>query len=558
MKKVLIGLLLVIAPSLAKSQFRAEVEPNYGFTIISKGMNHQGVELRNEAGNMLSNHGIALDQKVKLIIQKPRGFVEKDHVSSIGASLMLMTESGRELLNADDLYESMTGKWPSQTMINNLSSSITAVAPMKVGDKMFFTFRLYDKNSDREIRIEGWLVINETMDIKTSIEKNSSYSAKPFFKSETIGFSISGTSVSATQVIKQGSRVEFTIPRLSAIAKSEVICTQKLMGDNGQTVFEGTQNHGLKGGIAKVAFEPSSTMKPGIYSYSLLITGDDSKHRGVVNFPFVYAGSLADGSPALLAIQKQASETYIALGRYWDEIRKGRVASQYFQLAIDLSPDDHAPYFEMGMFHRRQNQYDRALGYLQTASTKDPNHYFTNYHIGWIYNDKNDHIQAINYLDKAVAHNTSNYHQAYYERGLAKKKTKDLVGAAADFKKAGEIKPDYYNAFYQLGYCLVDLERYDEAIVAFGKAVDIRPSYYQPYYERGYAYKSKGDFALAIADFEKVVSLNLGSKAPKNLFAHLGDSYRVSGQKEKACETYQKGIAAGCLKCQGYKDQYCR
>ena len=84
--------------------------------------------------------------------------------------------------------------------------------------------------------------------------------------------------------------------------------------------------------------------------------------------------------------------------------------------AVEISPEDPGPYFDLGRCYQDQRQYDRALQNFRTAIDLDP--------------------------DNA---------QAYYFAGLILKETKDYENAELMFKKAANLSPTDLNIHRQLG-----------------------------------------------------------------------------------------------------------
>ncbi len=112
-----------------------------------------------------------------------------------------------------------------------------------------------------------------------------------------------------------------------------------------------------------------------------------------------------------------------------------------YQKAIEIKPDMHEAYNNMGIFYSELEKYQEAINAYQKAIKIKPDN-----------------------------------HEAYYNMGNAYGKLGEYQKAINVYQKAIEIKPDEHNAYYNMGNTYRELKKYQKAINAYQKAIEIEPS----------------------------------------------------------------------------------
>jgi len=102
-----------------------------------------------------------------------------------------------------------------------------------------------------------------------------------------------------------------------------------------------------------------------------------------------------------------------------------------------------------------------------------------------------------------------------------------------------ELAPDSALGYNELGAANFNAGKWNDAIIAWGKALKIQPSW-DIYSNLGTAYFYLGHRTDAVSMFQKAVDLS-----PNDALAvgNLADSYRWSGDKDKAKAMYERAIA---------------
>lgn len=108
--------------------------------------------LTDEAGNLVRDNTIPMGEPIYLSINLEEGWEVEDGKSFIGASQVITTDNGTELLNTGDLFSSYetTGLDATDSKIISLKARITeASGPI---DHYVVNFRVWDKKGNGEIK----------------------------------------------------------------------------------------------------------------------------------------------------------------------------------------------------------------------------------------------------------------------------------------------------------------------------------------------------------------------------------------------------------------------
>lgn len=109
--------------------------------------------LASESGDLLpSGNTVALGEKINLVINIDSGWKETDGKTFIGATEIITTDNGAEILNSGDLFAAYneTGVDPSDAKVITLRARITKEPTIPV-DHYLVTFRVWDKKGSGEI-----------------------------------------------------------------------------------------------------------------------------------------------------------------------------------------------------------------------------------------------------------------------------------------------------------------------------------------------------------------------------------------------------------------------
>src|ERR1700722_12778780 len=210
------------------------------------------------------------------------------------------------------------------------------------------------------------------------------------------------------------------------------------------------------------------------------------------------------------------------------------------QAAVQINDKLPEVHNVMGSAFIATGKYAQAIAELKRAISLAPSSDEAYRRLGAAYLASGDYPHAIEAFQKAVDLNSYYWinqnalGDAYYRSG-------DYAKALQVFKQVTVLAPDINSGYDNIGNVYANQGKYQEAVPYFKKALEIEP-YYGTYSNLGTAYFYLKQYAQAAEMFEKAVELNPNDTS---MAANLADSYRFSGQKDKAQRTYQKAVALG-------------
>jgi hypothetical protein len=134
--------------NLNSSTSRSKVRNN--IQLNSKGVKVAQAYLYFEDGSLVpKSNQVNVNQKVKMRLVIEDGWKEENGKVSIGASEKVETNTGKEVLNVEDLFASVGDLEPTDSKFIILSVVITGLDQLY--DHFLVSFRVWDKNGAGEI-----------------------------------------------------------------------------------------------------------------------------------------------------------------------------------------------------------------------------------------------------------------------------------------------------------------------------------------------------------------------------------------------------------------------
>ena len=140
------------------------------------------------------------------------------------------------------------------------------------------------------------------------------------------------------------------------------------------------------------------------------------------------------------------------------EKKRFKQAIYYFSKAIELNPDDGAPYYYRGIAKNKLNLLNDAVEDYTDAM-----------------------LQKLNIVD------------VFYKRGNCKFRLGDTSGALKDFTKYVSIDKHNPEAYYYKGLLEYDAGNYSVVIKDLNRAIELNPNHESAYFKRGMAKEKIGD-----------------------------------------------------------------
>lgn len=218
---------------------------------------------------------------------------------------------------------------------------------------------------------------------------------------------------------------------------------------------------------------------------------------------------------------------------FWAQ--KALAAAEQAERLNDNSAEVH---FVLGRVYLGTGKTAEAIAELKRALAIEPNSDDGYRGLGGAFLALGEKEQALQAYEKAVQIN-SYYWYNYNQLGKAYSAVGDYDKALAAYKRVTELEPDNSFGYLNLGVAYCQQGKYEEAIPYFQKSLQLQPSYLA-YSNLGTAYFYLKRYPDSVPMFEKAVELNPNDQL---FMGNLADSYRWSGQRDKANATYDKAIA---------------
>lgn len=116
------------------------------------------------------------------------------------------------------------------------------------------------------------------------------------------------------------------------------------------------------------------------------------------------------------------------------------LAGGYFQRIIDADPNNAKAYYNLGMFHLGNKDYNPAIAAFTTCGQLNPNDPEPFFNLGFIHLELNMLAEARTYFGQSIRAQEVNY-RAYYGRAFSAERAGDLTNAEKDYRKAIEYNP---------------------------------------------------------------------------------------------------------------------
>jgi serine/threonine protein kinase/tetratricopeptide (TPR) repeat protein/TolB-like protein len=242
-------------------------------------------------------------------------------------------------------------------------------------------------------------------------------------------------------------------------------------------------------------------------------------------FALAFAGE-ADASLRMYAVKKD---------NFWTQ--KALTSAQAADQINDKLPEVHSV---LGSAYIATGKYAQAITELKRAISLAPSSDEAYRRLGAAYLASGDYPHAIEAFQKAVDLNSyfwvnqNALADAYFHSG-------DYAKALQGFQQVTVLAPDVDAGYENMGNVYAQQGKYQEAVPYFQKALAIEP-YFSTYSNLGSAYFFLKQYAQAAEMFGKAVELNPNDTS---MTVNLADSYRFSGQKDKAHATYQQAVSLG-------------
>lgn len=201
----------------------------------------------------------------------------------------------------------------------------------------------------------------------------------------------------------------------------------------------------------------------------------------------------------------------------------------------------------------QQQNYEKAIEQAELAiktNSKDPDAYFVaGEAYGYIgeYRKMNDafnqSLKISSKNEQAITQQRNKYYVDLFNAGATAIKNNKLDVAKENYELCTELMPDRGAAYTNLALVYTLMKDDEKAIELYKKAIKLDPSDLNVQTTLGIIYYRDKMYDEAIEVFQEVIAkAEKGSENYNKAIYHTAYSYDMSGDKEKAIETYQSAL----------------
>ncbi len=174
--------------------------------------------------------------------------------------------------------------------------------------------------------------------------------------------------------------------------------------------------------------------------------------------------------------------------------------------AIELMPDDHTLYNNLGIIYQELDCYNDAIHAFSAALKLCPGYANTWISLGNAQQKMGDLSSAEISLKKAIALDPDSA-QAYYNLGLCYEKKDQINLAESCYKKSLQLNPGLIEPINNLASMYLGAERTDEAQPLVERMLELKPDFPQAWFNLGNIYLNKNQFDQAEKNYLHAFSL---------------------------------------------------
>ncbi len=239
------------------------------------------------------------------------------------------------------------------------------------------------------------------------------------------------------------------------------------------------------------------------------------------------------------------AEVHRLLGNCYYELDEPKQASDEFQAALRLDPDNEQSYFNLGMLYLKYRTPELATLVFEHGLKQLPNSALL-----WVGLGLSQHLaertdQAESSLKKALELDPG-LTDAYVVLGDILESANKLPDALEIFKSAIERKPDLYIGYFYYGKIILKMNesKPTEAVTALRRAIQLKPEFAEAHYELGRALEQTGDAAGAIAEYKESTLRDPALAGSQYRLALLYKKQGDAKRAELAMSAFKKAQAA--------------
>ncbi len=221
---------------------------------------------------------------------------------------------------------------------------------------------------------------------------------------------------------------------------------------------------------------------------------------GSIFFQRGYLGPSAIYFQAALKDNPVSAEAYYGLGSIYLKQQHDEVAQSAFERVTQLQPayPETMPnaWNNLGLLATRKGDTVKAIEYFEKALQVSPDHFVALENLGSAYRQQKRWPEARETLEHALTLKPDDP-EANYSLAMVFAQTNDSVQAYDHLEKALRVRPSYPEALNNLGVLYLRTHRPEEAVSTFEKCIELSPSFDQSYMNLARVYVLEGNTAKA-------------------------------------------------------------
>lgn len=211
----------------------------------------------------------------------------------------------------------------------------------------------------------------------------------------------------------------------------------------------------------------------------------------------------------LVAIDKEAPESWVAVGNCFSLLKEHDAALRFFQRAIQVAPSFAYAYTLCGHEYVATDDMDQAASFFRSALLHDARHYNAWYGLGMIY-FRTQRLQLADFhFSQALALNPANSALHTY-RGMVASKQRDWDSALESLDRALACNPKNVLARSQKAQVLIHQGQVEEGLAMVEHMLEASPREAFLHFLKASASAKRGDKETALTHY--TIAMDLDSK----------------------------------------------
>lgn len=195
----------------------------------------------------------------------------------------------------------------------------------------------------------------------------------------------------------------------------------------------------------------------------------------------VYLEQSEQAFERVLDLNSDLTLTHFKLGKIALMRGDTEAAKKYYQMGLEVEPNNAALVFNLARVYDQSNDKDNAIAWYKKTIAIDPKFTYAYNNLGLLYEESGDTEQAEHYYKQALKRDKS-YNLARLNLGNLYATGARYAEARKLFEEASAIEPSNEWVYYYSGNLYLRMNDYDHAVESYNKAIELNPEHATTYY----------------------------------------------------------------------------